>query len=444
MQIQPSLGLAQRQQLTLTPQVRQALHVLQCSSQELAQEIGRILAENPLLEPVAAPEDSDAPLAEWPAHWPPALPRTVSDDIPEPAQSLSLADYLLQQLHVTRLEPRDVLLVSLLIAELDERGYLDFDPQRLSRQLPTGVRASSGEWRVALRLLQSFDPPGIAARDLAECLRLQLQARRAQWPASLLARALDLTAHLDALAVGHWDLLCQRLACSRAELEDARAVLRALDPRPAQAWQPVTTHYVVPDVLARPVRGQWQVAVNPAVERPLRLCPDLVAGLAGTEVSPALHAQLQSARGLLQSLAQRRQTILRVTECILQYQPGFLAVGVSGLRPLTQKEVAQALDLHESTVSRATRLKYLQTPWGVFELRRFFGAGVATPRGGEVAAEAVQALMRGILAAESPDRPLSDMQLARALGERGVTIARRTVAKYREALGVLPASLRRR
>lgn len=449
MQTQPSLGLSQRQQLTLTPQIRQALHLLQCSSQELALEIDHALAANPLLE---SPDDTgdsagpesletpDAPVLPWVR----PTARAVTDDIPEAAQAPSLPDHLLQQLHTTRASERDRLLVGLLIGELDERGYLTFDPAAWSAQLPRGFQVSEMEWRVALRLLQSFDPVGIAARDLPECLRLQLEARAGEWPGSVLELALRLTRHLEDLAAGRWGRLCERLGCDRESLEAARAALRRLEPRPLRAWATDTTHYVVPDVLLEATQGQWRVVLNPAAERPLRLSPDLAAILADAGAAQSLQAQLLEARNLMRSLNQRRQTILRVAQCIVLHQQGFLAQGVRALLPLTQQEVAQELGLHESTISRATRMKYLQTPWGVFELRRFFGAGIPTDSGEAAAARAVQALMRELLAAEPAGKPLSDMRLAQLLAQRGVTVARRTVAKYREVMGVLPANLRRR
>jgi RNA polymerase sigma-54 factor len=445
MQSHPSLGLSQRQQLTLTPQIRQALHFLQCSSQELALEIEQALAANPLLESpdeggdAQGAEPGDPPLSPWAR----ASARAVTDDIPEAVDAPSLPDHLLQQLHTTRASGRDRLLVGLLIGELDERGYLDFDLAVLSAQLPDGLRVSETEWRVALRLLQSFDPVGIAARDLRECLRLQLQARAGEWPEPVLTLALELLDHLEDLAAGRWGRLCERLACSREELEAARSALRRLEPRPLRSWDTDATHYVVPDVLLDAVRGGWRIVLNPAAERPLRLSPDLT-DLADAGAAHGLQTQLREARSLMHSLHQRRQTILRVAQCIVRHQPGFLEQGFRGLRPLTQQEIALELDLHESTISRATRLKYLQTPWGLFELRRFFGAGVPTDSGEAAAAGAVQALMRELMAAEPPAKPLSDMQLTRALAQRGVSVARRTVAKYREAMGVLPANLRKR
>ena len=444
MQSHPSLGLVQRQQLSLTPQLRQALHLLQCSSQELALEIDQALAANPLLEAVdeAAASDADASEPEV-LSWGNARPRFVSDDIPEPASVPSLAEHLLQQLHTTRVTQRDAALVAALIAELDENGYLEFDPGALAAQLPVQVQASQAEWRVALRLLQSFDPPGVAARDLSECLCLQLRARRAEWPPAWVDGALQLTGHLDDLAAARWGQLCTRLGCDRESLDHARAVLRTLEPHPARAWSTEATHYAVPDVLVRVVGDDWRLSMNPEVERPVRVSPELAADLEGVKNAGGLLAQLKDARSLLHNLEQRRQTVLRVAECIVARQPGFRRRGMAGLQALAQKDVAQMLELHESTVSRAVRLKYLQTPWGVFELQQLFSTAVATESGGDTSAQAVQSLMAELLANEPRAKPWSDLRLAQLLADRGVVVARRTVAKYREAMGVLPASLRK-
>ncbi len=445
MRAQPLLELGQHQQLVLTPQLRQALHLLQCSSQELEQEISRALADNPLLE---QPEDpgltpGQAELLE--RHWAQAARPSVVDDIPERGTMPSLIDHLLQQLHATRASDRDCLLVIRLIGELDERGYLDFDLSALAAGLPSGGTVADAEWHVALRLLQSFDPTGIAARDLPECLRLQLRARAAQWPAEVLDCAVRLTGHLDDLGAGRWARLCETLACSRALLEAARAALLCLDPRPARAWDADTAPYVVPDVLfyRDRDRSDWRVSLNPAIEPRLRLSPDLTASLAQHEASAQMQEQLRQARGLIRNLGQRQQTILRVAEIIAQRQRAFLDNGVGALRPLVLRDVAEALQLHESTISRATRLKYAQTPWGVFELRQFFATGVQTVSGEDTSARAIQALMRTLLDAEPAGKPLSDMRLAQGLADQGVVIARRTVAKYREAMGVPPAGVRK-
>ncbi|HET8702379.1 RNA polymerase factor sigma-54 [Castellaniella sp.] len=443
MRAQPSLELGQHQHLTLTPQLRQALALLQCSSQELEQEIAQALADNPLLETVDPEPESAAQAERLDRLWSQSARAALPDDLPEPGQPASLIDHLLQQLHATRATERDCFLVIRLMGELDERGYLEFDPAALSADLPPELDVEDEEWTTALRLLQSFDPAGVGARDLPECLRLQLRARAGEWPADVLACAHRLTGHLEDLGAGRWGRLCEALGCDRAMLDAAHRVLRRLDPRPAGAWQADPVHYIVPDVLFHRAADGWRVSLNPAIEPRVRLNPELADSLADQDMSPDLRDRMRQARSLIHNLDQRRQTILRVAEYIAKHQQAFLESGVAALRPLTLREVAQALDLHESTISRATRLKYAQTPWGVHELKFFFGTVVQTRSGEDTSALAVQALMRELLASEPAGKPLSDMRLAQMLADRNVVIARRTVAKYREAMGVPPAGVRK-
>lgn len=444
MRSQPSLELGQHQQLVLTPQLRQALKLLQCSTQELEQEITQALADNPLLERDDPAPDEAAARAEMLEHrWAQPARQIVSDDIPESGTTQSLADHLLQQLRTTRATPRDQGLVALLIGELDERGYLDFDPQSFSSALPPGLDIQDEEWRAALRLLQSFDPAGVGARDLSECLRLQLRAREDEWPPDVLACAVRLTECLDDLGAGRWGRLCETLGCERSLLDAAHRALLRLDPHPVSAWHDEATCYVVPDILFYRGPGEWLASLNPALEPRLRLDAGLVAQIQGADVPSGLREQVSQAHHLIQQLGQRRQTILRVAGFIASHQRPFLDHGEGALRPLVLRDVAQALDLHESTISRATRMKYAQTPWGVFELKYFFGTGVQTTSGEDASSRAIQALMRALLDAEPAGKPLSDMRLTRLLADQGIVIARRTVAKYREAMGVPAASLRK-
>ncbi|MGB6243047.1 MAG: RNA polymerase factor sigma-54 [Castellaniella sp.] len=442
MRSQPSLELGQHQQLALTPQLRQALRLLQCSTQELEQEIAQALADNPLLEREdVAPDAASASAEMLDRHWSQPSRQAVTDDIPESPASQSLADHLLQQLHTTRASDRDQGLVTILIGELDQQGYLDFDPQTYAASLPE-LDIQDEEWSAALRLLQSFDPAGVGARDVAECLRLQLRARADEWPSGVLDCALRLTGLLEDLGAGRWGRLCEALGCDRVQLEAAHQALLSLDPHPLGLWQDEATYYVVPDILFYRTGDGWQVSLNPALEPRLRVAPDLAEQLE-TASTPALREQMTQARQLIQQLGQRRQTILRVAEFMTVHQRAFLDQGASALRPLALRDVAQALELHESTISRATRLKYAQTPWGVIELKQFFGNSVQTASGEDTSSRAIQAIMRTLLDAEAADQPLSDMRLTKLLADQGIVIARRTVAKYREVMGVPPASLRK-
>lgn len=442
MQSRPSLELGQHQQLRLTPQLQQAIQLLGCSSLELEQAVAQALYDNPMLERLDEPgtrADEAERLERW---WDKPLRSAASDHIPETAQPPSLGSFLLQQLQGTRATDRDRALVASLIGNLDERGYLDGDLAELLPTLPPEWKVGVGEWRAALRLLQSFDPPGVAARDLGECLRLQLDRLEAPGlPPGVLKAARELTSHLDQLAAGRVGRLCERLGCSPAVLDDAHALIRRLEPHPGRELAGDTAQYVVPDVLMHCVDGQWRASLNPDLSPRLRVNPAYLASL--DEGGGELLAQARLARGLIRGVAHRAQTIERVAQELMRRQRGFLEEGPPGLRPLTLREVAEALALHESTVSRATRQKYAQTPWGVFELRLFFASGVSAGDGGTASAAAVQDALRQIVAQESPARPLSDSQLARHLAERGFPIARRTVAKYREDIGLPAASLRR-
>lgn len=443
MRAQSSLELGQHQKLVLTPQLRQALSLLRCSTQELELEIAQALVDNPLLQREDAPETAAAQAERLERRWSQATGRTVTDDMPESPAAQSLGEHLLQQLHTTRATPRDRALVTLLIGELDERGRLDFEPSALSASLPAELDILEAEWRAALSLLQSFDPAGVGARSLPECLCLQLRARADEWPPAVLERAQRLTAHLEDLAAGRWTKLCAALGCEREQLDAARQALLQLDPHPANAWADDSPTYVVPDILYYRGAQGWQASLNPALETRLRLDPALVAQIGGDVPGDALREPLQQARLLIQQLGQRRHTILRVAEYIAGHQQAYFEQGESALRPLVLRDVALALDLHESTISRATRLKYAQTPWGVLELKHFFGAAVRTATGEDTTAVSIQAAMRTLLDGEPSGKPLSDARLAQMLAEQGYVIARRTVAKYRESMGIAVASLRR-
>lgn len=444
MQSHPSLELGQHQQLVLTPQLQQAIRLLNCSSQELELELAQALEENPMLEQVEPSDEAAAQAEQLDRWWAQPAALAGSDDIPESGRGQNLEEFLLQQLHATRATERDRILVAALIAALDRHGYLDGTLDELAAALPVEWSVDVQELGAALRLLQSFDPPGVGARNLSECLALQLGRRADQGcEPAVLACARRLTAHLDLLAAGKFSRLCEAIGCERDLLDRAHALILRLEPRPGRAWDTVDIHYVVPDVLLHRVRGHWQASINPALAPRLRVNQAYLDCLAQVDGDNALHAQARHAKGLIRSLGQRQQTILRVAQAIADHQQAFLDEGPGSLRPLVLRDISQELGLHESTVSRATRQKYAQTPWGVYEMKRFFGSAVQTSSGEDVSAMAVQDLMKAILAGEPAERPLSDSRIAELLAERGVPIARRTVAKYREAMGVPTASVRK-
>lgn len=447
MQSHQSLELGQHQHLALTPQLQQAIHLLQCSSYELEQALAQALLDNPLLESVEEPDAAARQAERLDRWWKPQVRQFASDDIPETASHQSLQDYLLQQLHLTRATQRDQGLVTLLIGELDEQGYLAQSLEEIASEMPGQLALAPDEWRTALSLLQSFDPPGVGARDLAECLVLQLDRLPDRWhidpEAWARARRLACVPCLALLAAGKLARLCKELACTREQLDAAHALLRRLNPRPAGDWSVGDIQYIVPDVLMHKQQGHWEVSLNPALAPRLRINEQYAQWVEQSEQAAPMREQLQHAHGFIRSLGQRSQTVLRVAQAIVDHQRAYLEEGPGALRPLVLRDIAQLLDMHESTVSRATRLKYAQTPWGVIELKRFFGSAMQTRSGEDTSALAVQTLMKAILAKEHSARPWSDNQIAEQLAGQGVVIARRTVAKYREVMGVPVTALRK-
>jgi len=466
-----SLELRHSQHLALTPQLQQSIRLLQLSTLDLEAELSQALADNPLLErddgagQEAAPEPgaqereagSEPDEREGYAE---SLPASGSgqgsghdeDDpgFPEASQPDTLRGHLLGQLAVTRAGPRDAALTALLIDELDENGFLASPLEEILGWLPDDFEADIDELRAALTLLQSFDPPGIGARDVAECLLLQLRHPDAQRlpeaaDPQVLAAARKLCAHLPLLAAGNPARLREALGCDDAVLRAAHALIVRLDPRPGRAWTVPAADYAVPDVIVRRTRRGWQASLNTAVMPRLRI-NNLYAQVLANQRSAshaALQSQLQQARWMIRNVEQRFDTILRVAQAIVERQEDFFSQGPAAMRPLILKDIAGELGLHESTISRATTQKFMLTPYGTLELKRFFGAGVATEAGGAASATAVQALIREMVAAENGAAPLSDNQLMQQLAERGIVIARRTVAKYREALRIAPATVRK-
>jgi RNA polymerase sigma-54 factor len=459
MQSRQSLELRQHQQLALTPQLQQSIRFLQLSTQELELEVAQALVDNPLLE---REEEYDTDAADAVA----ARDREQEDRWsslglsnragsggqddeavrPEAALAETLRDHLQGQLRLTHAQARDCALVTLLIDELDDNGYLPTPLDDILACLPPELEVQPDELQAALRLLQSFDPPGVGATSLGECLQLQLRlaGKSDDVAPEVYACAEDIACkHLDILASGNLNRLREALGCSQETLRAAHALLLTLEPRPARNWAAATADYVTPDVVVRKSGKRWRASINPAVMPRLRVNAIYESLLDAAPASAAMQAQLQQAHGLIKSMNQRFVTILRVAQAIVDRQTGFFEQGVGAMGPLLLRDIAQELGLHESTISRATKQKYAQTPWGVFELKRFFGTALQTDDGEATSATAVRSLMLKLVQEESPRKPLSDSQIASRLAELGVNIARRTVAKYREAAGIEPAILRK-
>lgn len=469
------LQLKLSQQITLTPQLQQSIRLLQLSTLELHQELETILQENPLLErvedeeegsplptlvgeiaPAAAPaenaQEAEAEEAQtgddfWELTAPSSLARAEEDDqdFPQqPAEAETLREHLLWQANLLNLSERDKTLIGLLIDALDEDGYLKQSLEEIAELLPPELEVDPVELHAALAHLQHLDPVGVGARDLSECLALQLEALPKDTPARELALAI-VENHLALLATRDAAKLKKALSCSDEELRAATALITRLNPRPGSAYGREETRYVVHDVEARKIKGRWVVRLNPDVVPRLRInrmYADILRQLR-TSSHKALAGQLQEARWLIRNVQQRFETILRVAQAIVDRQRHFLEHGEVAMRPLVLREIAEAVGLHESTISRVTTQKYILTPRGIYELKYFFGSHVATDSGGACSATAIRALIKQLVAAEDPKRPLSDGELANILAKQGIVVARRTVAKYREALQIPPVNMRK-
>ncbi|WP_028454540.1 RNA polymerase factor sigma-54 [Chitinilyticum litopenaei] len=458
-----SLQLRMSQQLNLTPQLAQSIRLLQLSTLEFQHELETFLAENPLLERQDGSEESSGEQGETEVaqteveaerpddlelRWDEVRAPRGDDDDYDPAlnvpRHISLHEHLQEQARLLTLSPRDRGLVLLLIDALDDDGLLgqtieDIHEQFAGEELRE-LEIEPDDWLVALRHIQQFDPPGVGARNLGECLHLQLRNHPAG-PVRELAEQIVLHS-LDLLAARDYTRLKRLLHCDETALRSAIALIGSLNPRPGSQWGNTDSNYIVPDVVVSKVRGQWVVRLFGAAQPRLRVNEHYARLVQGSE-GQALAAQLQEARWLVKSIEQRGQTILRVAEAIVERQKAFFELGEVAMRPLVLRDIAEVLDLHESTVSRVTTQKYMLTPRGVLEFKYFFGSHVDTDAGGECSATAIKALIRQMVQNENKQKPLSDSALMEELARQGIVVARRTVAKYREALQIAPVNQRK-
>ena len=479
-----SLQLRVSQQLTLTPQLQQSIRLLQLSTVELNQELETLLQDNPLLErldpnsedsgdevvdnffdgdtpsaavseqavatapePEAAPaemsEASDSLWDEAPTAY------TQSDDDeqegqPGAAYNETLREHLQWQLNLLPLSDRDKIMTMMLIDALDDYGYLQQDLGELAAMLPLELEVDPLELDTALKHIQHMDPLGVGARSLAECLTLQLQALPTDTSGYAVALAIT-QHHLEVLGARDFTKLKKLLHCNDEQIRQAQALIIGLNPRPGAEYATNDTRYIVHDVEVCKVKGQWKVHLNTDAMPRLRINRVYADILRRNRDSSNkdLSAQLQEARWLIKNVQQRFDTILRVSQAIVDRQRHFFEHGEVAMRPLVLREIAEEVNLHESTVSRVTTQKYMFTPRGIFELKYFFGSHVATDSGGACSATAIRALIKQLVAAEATKRPLSDSQIADILSQQGIIVARRTIAKYREALQIPPANLRK-
>ncbi|KXB29658.1 RNA polymerase sigma-54 factor [Dechloromonas denitrificans] len=487
--MKPALQLKLSQHLALTPQLQQSIKLLQLSTVEMQQELERYLLENPMLErdddggteSFAAAQQFDAPRTEEGEREQrvereerdarddreqdvPMTPSDVDDDRwtsdagtftgagrdedddsdshDVHAATISLRDHLGWQLGMTQLSERDRSLVRFLIEALDDDGYLSTPLEELWETLPPEYEIELEELEIALHHIQNFDPIGIGARSPKECLALQLKALPVD-----AVRALALVIvekHLELLAARDFTKIRRLTGCDDEILKAAQALIVSLNPRPGARFAQIEARYITPDVMVKKLKGKWTAYINPDAYPRLRI-NRLYAEILSRQRrgNGNLSGQLQEARWLIKNVQQRFETIHRVTQAIVDRQRQFFEHGEVAMRPLVLREIADILGLHESTVSRVTSQKYMATPRGIFELKYFFGSHVATDTGGACSATAIRALIKQLIGAEDGKKPLSDSQLSEILGQQGIVVARRTVAKYRESLNIPPVNLRK-
>ena len=453
----PAIALRLRQHLTLTPQVQQALRLLQMSALEFAQEMDQAITSNPFLEENS--ESSDAA----------SVPReTVStssmEDVIVPQESFSpgvsdrdqedwagvseatptLREHLREQIMLSQMGERDRALAHMIVDSLDDDGYFKLAFDELAALVPPEHDVRAEDFLAALRLVQSLDPAGVAARTLEECLELQLLALDADTAGRACALSMARGKHLQLLGNREWARLQHAIGCDEATLHTGRALIRTLDPKPGHRFGAPEARYVVPDVIVKKLRDRWVATINPASLPRVRLNRAYADALQHRGASnQSMSRQLQEARWLLRSIEQRFATIQRVSDAIVGRQRGFFEYGEVAMKPLTLKLIAGELGLHESTVCRVTNNKYMATPRGLFEFKHFFSRRLATDNGGAASATAVRAVMKELIAAEDPRSPLSDAELARLLAQQGLRVARRTITKYRALMRMPSVDVRR-
>ncbi|MGN2242471.1 RNA polymerase factor sigma-54 [Frateuria sp. GZRR33] len=478
--MKPGLQFRLNQQLTLTPQLQQAIRLLQLSQLELEAELRQIAEGNPLLEfeeesaePGETEEEgfsaapAEAPTvdhnvddgADWgetdgPAEAPidfslgssaPSGSRGEEDFEPQNAAPETLQEHLLWQLNLSPFNTRQRLIATVIIDALNADGYLAEGIEGVLAALPADLDAGADEVEAVRRQLQRFDPTGIASLDLRDCLRVQLEQFDADTPQRGLALQI-VAGELELLARNDVAKLARKLRASEEEVAAAALLIRSLDPRPGAALDATPVEYVAPDVYAYKEGSRWKVSLNPDCQPRLGLnqhyC-SLIAQARGEDAS-WMRGQLQEARWLIKSLESRAETLLKVADAIVRRQSAFLDYGPEAMHPLVLREVAEEVGMHESTISRVTTRKYIHTPRGTFELKYFFSSGVSTEDGGGASATAIQAMIKKLVDAEDARKPLSDQALAEELNRKGIQVARRTVAKYREALRIPSSSERQR
>lgn len=497
-----SLQLKLGQQLTMTPQLQQAIRLLQLSTLDLQQEIQQALDSNPLLElsedDTFEPGDDRADEldavpgagsmqnleqtaagglddgSEWASNES-NEPTTMPDDLPVDIQwedllpsasapapqgdeffdgdmgsrnsaSESLRERLLWQLSLTRLSDTDRLIALSIIDATDSNGRLMTSLEDIHESLIHELDIDLDEVVAVLHRLQQFEPPGVCARDLQECLQVQLDQLPPATPWLDQAK-LIISRYMNQLASSDYDQILRRTRLQEHELKEVLGLIQSLDPNPGHTAVPEEIEYIVPDVFVSKKNGRWLVELNPDIAPKIRINSNYASLIKRADNSADnnyLRDNLQEARWFLKSLHSRNETLMKVASRIVEHQRNFLEYGAEAMKPLVLHDIAEAVEMHESTISRATTNKYMHTPRGIFELKYFFSSHVATTSGGECSSTAIRALIKKLVAAENPRKPLSDNKIAQVMKEQGIEVARRTIAKYRETLFIPPSNERKR
>jgi len=467
----PSLQLRLTQKLALSPQLQQAIRLLQLNRIELREYIQDALDSNPLLERTEGDEGGESPQSE-PTEAPTAAEATESTEQQDwemdrlgneqwqesspydsysgesqiaDTSSDSLREHLLWQINLSHFSDEDAAIAEAIVYGLDEDGYLHDSLDDVRGSLAPELLVAEDEILAVLHRVQRLEPVGVATRDAAECIRVQLSAL----PSDTGGRDLALRIardYLEYVARHDFDELRKRTGAGEKAVTAALDLIQSLEPRPGARYDNRRDEYLVPDVYVTRVDDEWRVTLNPENEPGLKLNKYYIGLLrkSGGEDTDYLRGRLQEARWLMSSLELRNQTLIRVSQSIVEFQEDFLVHGEMAMKPLVLKEISEAIGVHESTVSRATTRKYMLTPRGLFELKYFFSSHVRTDRGGTISATAVKARLQMLLQNEPTESPLSDQELSELLGQAGIVVARRTVAKYRESLGIGSSNERRR
>ena len=456
--LKPSLQLKLGQTLTMTPQLQQAIRLLQLPVLELNAQIQDALEENIMLEmedlpdvPRTSAESTvEVEIIKAEDNWESRSTERFQDSgwsgDGRPANDFAdesnqtLREHLLWQLEMEHFTPREAIIGEALVDAINDDGYLTVELDEINACIDDEV--SGEEILAALVKVQTLDPVGVGARNLSECIILQLQQLDAATPGLQLAIQLA-SEHLELIATQAHGELRRSLRTSEEDLHTALALVKGCNPKPGQAVSPIAAQYVIPDVFVRKIDKRWQVEISPTGVPRLSVNQTYAKLLRGSGDHPVLRSQLQEARWLIRSLEIRNETLLKVATCIVARQNEFLELGDEAMKPMVLKDVAEEIGMHESTISRVTTNKYMHTPRGVFEFKYFFSSHLSSANGEDQSSTSVRAKIRKLIGAENPVKPLSDSKLANLLAEEGIKVARRTVAKYRESMNIASSSERR-